>query len=317
MPSRRRPEPPLPPRHGLGPARVRMPPLPPPGQQAGPATVVEFLAKLTGDPDGVHRRVAAGEVLLDDGTPVEPDTPYRSGAAAWLYRDPPEEAPVPHPLPVLHEDEHLVVVDKPPFLATTPRGRHVMETVTVRLRQRLHEYGLQPLHRLDRLTRGVLVCGRRRDERGEYQSLFANGRVTKTYVALAAVREDLRLPLVRRSRVVKERGQLQAREVPGEPNARTGIELIEARDGVGCYRLTPATGRTHQLRVQLAALGVPVLHDPLYPHVQDRAPDDFSRPLPLLAQEVTFTDPVTGQLRRFRSRQRLYWPDGSTVAASR
>lgn len=294
-----------------------MPRLPPQAEHAGPATVVEFLDQVTGDPDGVRHRVTAGEVVLDDGTPVGPGTAYRPGAAVWLYRDLPEEVPVPHPLPVLHEDEHLVVVDKPPFLATTPRGRHVRETVTVRLREQRDESRLQPLHRLDRLTRGVLVCGRRQEERREYQSLFADGGVTKTYLALAPVRADLRLPLVRRSRVVKERGRLQAREVPGEPNARTGVELLEARDGVGCYRLTPATGRTHQLRVHLAALGVPVLHDPLYPQVQDVAPEDFSRPLSLLAQELTFTDPVTGQPRRFRSRQRLTWPDGATVAASR
>lgn len=326
MPRRRRPEPPLPPRQGLGPARVRMPaasPVPATGTAAQAtsrqpfATVVDFLADVTGDADAVRRRVAAGEVVLDDGTPVGPGTAYRPGGAVWLHREPPVEVPVPYPLPLLHEDEHLVVVDKPPFLATTPRGRHVRETVTVRLRQLLAAPELQPLHRLDRLTRGVLVLGRRRGERGGYQAMFADGRVTRTYLALAPVRQELALPLVRRSRVVKERGALQAREVPGEPNSRTGVELLEVRDGVGCYRLTPATGRTHQLRVHLAALGVPVLDDPLYPRVQDVAPGDFSRPLPLLAQELAFTDPVTGRQHRFRSRQRLHWPDGSTVAASR
>lgn len=109
-----------------------------------------------------------------------------------------------------------------------------------------------------------------------------------------------------RSRILKEPGVPAAREVSGEPNAETRVELAGHRAGLGRYRLVPATGQTHQLRVHLAALGVPILGDPLYPEVTGPVPaGDFRRPLQLLARRLEFTDPVTGAHHTFTSGRRL------------
>ena len=261
---------------------------------------MDFLTELTGDADGVCRRVADGEVVMDDGSVVTRSTPYRPGRSVYLYRDLPEEVEVPGEMPVLLRDDDtgLLAVDKPPFLATTPRGSHVAQTALVRLRRQLQLPDLAPAHRLDRLTSGVLLLTTRAQARRPYQQLVQSGGLRKTYEALAPLPVDLDLPALVRNRLVKERGELQARVVPGAPNAQTLVELLEVVEpGLGRYRLTPSTGQTHQLRVHLASLGIPILGDPLYPVVREVAPGDFSAPLQLLASSVGLTDPVNGQER--------------------
>jgi tRNA pseudouridine32 synthase/23S rRNA pseudouridine746 synthase len=171
----------------------------------------------------------------------------------------------------------------------------------VRLRRELDLPDLSPAHRLDRLTAGLLLFTARREVRGAYQTLFARGEVHKTYLARAAVDPALEFPLSLRSRIIKQRSRLQAYEEPGEPNAETLIEHL----GDGLYRLTPRTGRTHQLRVHMAILGIPITGDTLYPNVIDVAPDDFSRPLQLLAQRLEFRDPLGAGRREFVSRREL------------
>jgi tRNA pseudouridine32 synthase / 23S rRNA pseudouridine746 synthase len=162
------------------------------------------------------------------------------------------------------------------------------------------------LHRLDRVTSGLLMLATESRWRGPYQSLFEHRAVHKTYWALAPLREDLELPAVVRNHLRKERGSWQAEVVPGAPvNAETLVELEREADGNGIYRLTPRTGRTHQLRVHLDGLGIPIVDDPLYPEVRDVAVDDFGSPLQLLAGELAFTDPVDGTSRRFRSTRRI------------
>ena len=196
---------------------------------------------------------------------------------------------------MVHRDERLVVVDKPAFLSSIPRGRHVMQSVVVRLRSELGLPELSPLHRLDRVTSGLLMLATEARWRGPYQTLFERRAVHKTYWALAPLRDDLTFPVVVRNHIRKERGSWQAVVVDGAPvNAETHIELESAVDGLGVYRLTPRTGRTHQLRLHMVGLGIPIVDDPLYPVVLDVEVDDFSRPLQLLAGELAFTDPVDG-----------------------
>jgi len=274
---------PLPVRDGMGPARVRL---------RGGVVVDEFRARWGAS---AAAKVLAGDVVLPDGTVVTGTTLLPAGAHVYFYRELRDEVPVPFDIPVLHRDDDIVVVDKPHFLATMPRGRHVAQTALVRLRRELDLPELSPAHRLDRLTAGVLLFTTRREQRGAYQSLFARGLVHKTYLARAAVEANLEFPIVVRSRIIKRRGQLQAVVEPGEPNAETLIEHI----GDGLYRLTPRTGRTHQLRVHMASIGLPIDNDPLYPDAVDVAPDDFSRPMKLLAHSLSFRDPVSGHHREF------------------
>ena len=257
-------------RDGLGPARVRL---------QGGNVADEFERRWA-----AGTKVFAGEVVDADGCVVDATTVLPAGAHVYLYRDLPDEVPVPFDIPILYRDDDIVVVDKPHFLATMPRGGHVAQTATVRLRRELELPELSPAHRLDRLTAGVLLFTARREVRGAYQSMFARGEVRKTYLARAGVEPLLEFPMTVRSRIIKERGRLQAFEEAGHPNAETLIEHL----GDGLYRLTPRTGRTHQLRVHMASLGLPIIGDPLYPNVVDVACGEFSTPLRLLAHSMVF-----------------------------
>lgn len=298
---------PLPPRHGVDAQRFRMP-------QGGPwgslrDHLVERLSVgLTAEQ--VDRMLAAGEFVDADGRPVPPDAPFVPRSVVWAHRDLPDEAPLPADIEVLHRDERLVVIDKPHHMATMPRGKHVVQSALARTRVLTGLPRLAPAHRLDRPTAGVLMLTTEQRWRGAYQQVFAAGLARKTYLAVAPAPDGLELPLLRRSHLVKEHGTHQAREVPGErPNAETLVELVDTAGELGLYRLTPSTGRTHQLRCQLSALGIPIIGDPLYPVDRAVADDDFTQELQLLAAVLEFDDPVDGSPRRFESRRRLAsWP---------
>ncbi|WP_329548665.1 RluA family pseudouridine synthase [Streptomyces sp. NBC_01356] len=296
---RRTPPPPspLPQRDGVDPVRVRLP--------AGEAwaTVRDHLvARLAAGAGVIDQMLDAGQIVDVTGRPVSRDLAYEPGMFVWFHRELPDEEQVPFAVDVMYRDEHLVVADKPHFLATTPRGSHVAETALARLRRQLGIPTLGAAHRLDRLTAGLVLFTVRPEERGAYQSLFRDKQVTKEYEAVAPYDPGLALPRTVRSRIVKERGVLAAREVEGEPNAVSRVELLEHQHERARYRLMPSTGQTHQLRVHMSALGVPILGDPLYPAVTGPVPaGDFRRPLQLLARVLEFTDPVTGREHRFVS----------------
>ncbi len=289
---------PLPQRDGVDPVRLKLP------QGAAWATVRDHLVeRLPVGASVIDGMLDAGLIVDADGRAVPRDMAYVPGMFVWFHRELPYEVPVPFALNVVYRDEHIVVVDKPHFLATTPRGSHVAETALARLRRELGLPTLGAAHRLDRLTAGLVLFTVRPAERGAYQSLFRDRLITKEYEAVAPYDPSLALPRTVRSRIVKERGVLAAREVEGEPNAVSDVELLEQRgDGLARYRLTPHTGQTHQLRVHMSTLGVPILGDPLYPVVTGPVADgDFRRPLQLLARVLAFTDPVTGREHRFVS----------------
>jgi tRNA pseudouridine32 synthase / 23S rRNA pseudouridine746 synthase len=289
--------------------------------------VLAFLAARLPAGDDWAGRLAQGKVLDSLGQPVAADAPCRPGMMFWYWRSPPPETRVPFEIDVLHQDEHLVVVDKPHFLPVTPGGRHLHETVLVRLRQLLGIDSLAPMHRLDLETAGVLVFIVQPATRHVYQSLLKDRQVHKVYEAVAPWRADLTLPLTCRSRLELQDGAtfMQMRVVDGEPNAETRIELIRRLDDVqpaatgavdaqhgdalALYRLTPHTGRKHQLRAQLSALGLPIVGDRIYPKLWPEPPPgaapDYAQPLQLLARELRFTDPISGQLRCFTSQRQL------------
>lgn len=304
------PRSPLPQRHGLDAAWLRTPD----NDAALPArwsTMRDFLIERLPSIAPVAEMLATGEFVDHAGRPWTGDEPYRPNAFVWFHRLLAPEAAVPFAVEVLDEDERVVVIDKPHFLATTPRGTHVTETVIVRLREALDLPELAAAHRLDRLTAGVLVLTKQRRYRSAYAGVFQSRDVHKSYEALAPFDPALEFPRSVRSRIEKRRGSLQAEVVDGEPNAETLIELVEARERYALYRLTPITGKTHQLRVQLAALGLPILGDPLYPTVLDVEPDDFTSPLQLVARRLRFTDPIDQTPRDYLSSFSLEWPGGA------
>ena len=288
---------PLPQRHGLDAVRLRTP------AETSWATMrdhlVERLPRVA--PARIDEMLREQRIVGLDG-PLAPDAPFVPESFLWFHRDLPDEVPVPFEIGIVHRDEDLLVVDKPHFLATIPRGQHIVQTALVRLRRELDLPALSPAHRLDRVTAGLLMFVVRPERRGAYQTLFRDRLVRKTYEAIAPHDPSLRLPRTVRSRIVKERGVICAREEPGPVNAETIVELLEHRDGLGRYRLTPLTGRTHQLRLHMSGLGVPILGDDFYPVLTDKPLDDFRRPLQLLATTLEFTDPISGVQRRFRTR---------------
>jgi tRNA pseudouridine32 synthase/23S rRNA pseudouridine746 synthase len=95
------------------------------------------------------------------------------------------------------------------------------------------------------------------------------------------------------------------KEVEGEPNSETHVDVLGRAGDATLYRLAPVTGRKHQLRLHLSALGIPIVNDRLYPFVLPAGRDDFSSPLKLLAKSVSFRDPLTGRAHHFESDRRL------------
>ncbi|MGO1049077.1 RluA family pseudouridine synthase [Crossiella sp. CA198] len=302
---RRKTPAPLPQRFGLDPARMRLPETGSwPTVRAHLADRLPLVTQDVIDSMFTERRIA------DLSGPLELDAPYVPGGVVWFHRELPVEVPVPFPIGVVHRDEHLLVVDKPHFLATIPRGKHIQETALVKLRRQYDLPDLSAAHRLDRVTAGLMMFVINRSDRGSYQTLFRDRLVHKEYEAVAPVNPGLVLPTTVRSRILKERGVITAQEVDGPPNAETEVELLEQRDGLGRYRLRPKTGRTHQLRLHLTRLGIPILGDDFYPVLTERPLDDFTRPLQLLARTLGFTDPITGEERKFSSRLALTaWTD--------
>lgn len=246
-------------------------------------------------------RIARGRVLAADGTPITAHTPYRPGTPVRYFREVADEPVISGEARIVFADEHLLVADKPPFLPVTPAGAYVTQTLLARLVSATGHMDLAPLHRIDRLTRGLVMFSIRPDTRDAYQALFRERRIGKVYEALAPPLPQAAFPLVRRSRIERGEPFFRMREMPGEANSETRIDVIERGDTLWRYRLEPVTGRKHQLRLQMAGLDAPIANDPLYPRLQPEAPDDPARPLQLLARELVFDDPLSGEPRRFCS----------------
>lgn len=274
--------------------------------------MLRFLSERFPDvtPESWAARLERGDIVDARGVPLKADSHVRQGMRIWYYRELEHpETPVPFEETVLFRDEHILVADKPHFLPTIPTGRFLKETLLVRLKRRYQLPDLVPIHRLDRETAGVVIFSHNPKTRGAYQSMFQKRVVKKVYEALAGAMEGRDFPFTYRSRMQDGAEQFfVSEEVEGEPNSETLIELLERKGELARYRLHPHTGRKHQLRLHLAALGAPILNDAFYPVALPCKGDDFSAPLQLLAREIGFPDPLTGEQRRFCSARQLDWP---------
>jgi tRNA pseudouridine32 synthase / 23S rRNA pseudouridine746 synthase len=301
----------IPTRNGVSPSCVALPPLPA-GDPRWP-TLLDFLAERlpSVDREGWHRRLAAGDVLDEAGRTVGADRRYLGGGRLYYWRALDDEPVIPFEATVLFDDAHLLVVDKPHFLPVTPTGRFVQQSLLVRLKQSTGMDTLSPIHRIDRETAGLVVFSVRPQDRAAYQALFRERAVDKVYEAIAPYDSAVALPRVHHSHMAEDpEAFYRMTETGGEPNSETAITLLEQRGAWARYRLEPVTGKRHQLRVHMAALGLPLAGDQFYPRVL-RGPDeaeDFADPLRLLARGIAFTDPVTGEARRFESGLSLDWP---------
>ena len=257
------------------------------------------------------RRMSLGEVIDERGVAVTEHRLHEANLGIFYYRSIEIEDRIPFEEHVLFQDDHLVVADKPHFLPVIPSGRFVQETLLVRLKNRLAIDSLVPIHRIDSGTAGIVVFCIQDSQRDAYQALFRQREVEKCYEAVGLANASLKLPMTYESQMVQDEHFMRMREETGRGalNSLTHIDLIEARGEHALYRLRPVTGRKHQLRVHCAALGIPILNDPMYPIMQpkpaDDAPRDYSKPLQLLARSVEFRDPITGAARKFVSKRHL------------
>jgi tRNA pseudouridine32 synthase/23S rRNA pseudouridine746 synthase len=262
--------------------------------------MVEFLAERLPRVEDWPERLARGSVVDDHGHPLE--TAYRPNRRVYYWRFLETEPDVPGQERIVFQDEHLLVADKPHFLPVTPGGIYARQTLMARLRHATGLADLVPIHRLDRETAGLVVFSVRREDRDAYHRLFRERAVDKVYEAIARF-SDGTWPRVVRHRLEEPAGDdfMQMQVVDGEPNAETRIALVERLEGgLARYELRPLTGQRHQLRVQMNALGLPIVGDRIYPVLQPHEnPPRFDAPLQLVAREIAFTDPVTGQRREF------------------
>jgi tRNA pseudouridine32 synthase / 23S rRNA pseudouridine746 synthase len=301
----------LPTKNGVGPSVVGLPK----EDSAQWRSITDFLAdRFPAIPRATWlQRMADGDVEDEFGAPVTPERPYQGHMRVYYYRDLEIEPRIPFDEVILHQDEHLIVVDKPHFLPVTPSGKYLQETVLVRLKRKLGLDDLVPIHRIDRDTAGLVLFSVQPATRDAYQALFRDRAVHKTYEAIAPWKSDLTFPLTRESRIVEDtsegRGFMTQTEVEITPhapaNALTHIDVLEVKGNLARYQLKPVTGKRHQLRVHMLALGIPIQGDGIYPVLTPEGQIDYENPLQLLAKLIEWSDPITREVRRFESKRKL------------
>ncbi|MBU5614811.1 pseudouridine synthase [Geomonas azotofigens] len=287
------------------PAKVTMPRL----EHPYPTVFAFLLERFPRIPREVwESRIAQGKVLGEDGAPVGLATPYAPQKRVFYFREIEAEREIPFEEEILFQNEELLVACKPHFLPVTPGGAYLNQSLLHRLRERTGIHHLVPLHRIDRETAGLVLFSTNPKTRGRYCGLFRDGCIEKEYRAVGAGRvPDGRDRWLVESRLVPGEPWFVMATEPGVPNARSDIRLLAERGGDSLFSLSPLTGKTHQLRVHLSSLGVPILNDRLYPRLQPSRPDDFDKPLQLLARRLRFKDPISGNWLEFQSERALLW----------
>lgn len=291
---------------GISPSKVFLP-----SDDKNHRTVLDFLMHQFPaiSKDEWISRFHDGLILDADEIPLEISADYRPNSWVYYFRRVEAEEIIPFEEVILYQDEHLLIADKPHFLPVTPGGHYLQETLLVRLRNKTGIETLSPIHRIDRETAGLVAFSKHPEGRNSYQALFRDKAVTKIYEAIAPHRPEQRhrFPLEYASRIEESDIFIQMREVSGEPNSNSVIELIELAGSWARYRLHLGSGKKHQLRVHMNALGLPIKNDQIYPVLKPHVTvgKNFDEPLQLLAKELAFMDPLTKKQHHFKSSREL------------
>lgn len=249
-------------------------------------------------------RMSRGDIVDQDGKPFSEHCEYKGDIFLFYYREIPDEPKIPFKEKILFKNDNIIVVDKPHFIPVTPTGRFVKESLLARLKHHYADEDISPIHRLDRETAGIVMFTCNKEVRGAYQSLFQQRNVDKTYHAIAQL-SDKEFPFTHKSRMVKGEPFFIMKEVEGEKNSETKIDVINVKGKLAKYQLKPVSGKQHQLRVHMMSIGTPILNDPFYPNVLPDKGEDYSAPLQLLAKSISFIDPISQEKRSFESEQDL------------
>lgn len=240
---------------------------------------------------------------------VKDDTPYRVGLRIRYAREVENEPEWTGETPILFQNEHFLVVDKPPFMPVTPAGPWVGRSLLYQLEAATGLRDLAPIHRLDRETSGLVLFSVSQVARAAFHRLFMDALVKKEYEAMARLpKRPEQSEWVVENRLEREAGSLRMRVAEGQANSHSRIQLVETRDGFGRFLVLPRSGKKHQIRIHMNLIGFPIFNDRLYP---SRLPPDDLQPsgrLGLLAKELGFRDPFSGEERSFTSLQSLPWP---------
>jgi 23S rRNA pseudouridine1911/1915/1917 synthase len=267
-------------------------------------TLAARLKTLFPEASGVSRKdwLAHGRVTVNGAVVRDGRTPVAAGDRVRLGAETVARVHLPHPLRLVHEDADLLVIDKPADLLTIAT-EHDEERTAYRM---VHAYlaAKRPperpfiVHRLDRQTSGLLVLAKTVGAKRDLQSQFAARTVTRGYVAVVEGRVGADAGTLE-DRIVQSRTLRVRRARSADENARIAVTRYRVRERgptTTVLDLTLGTGRRHQIRVQLAALGHPVVGDRTY-----HAKTDPIRRLALHATTLAFVHPTTGAAVRFES----------------
>jgi 23S rRNA pseudouridine1911/1915/1917 synthase len=256
-----------------------------------------------------RERMARGEIIRR-GKPAAPDDRLTAGDVLVWRRPPWEEPPVPTAIPVLYEDESVLVVDKPAGLPVLPDGGYLENTLVFLLRgHAAADAPPVPVHRLGRGTSGVIVLARSATVREHLCAQFRRataeaGRAVlrKSYRALTSAVPGLPDAIEIRQPIgpvpCARLGTVHAASPAGRP-ACSRCRILARRGGTLLWEIELITGRPHQIRIHLASIGAPLLGDPFYGPGGVPRPDSDALPgdigYTLRACALRFVHPRTGR----------------------
>jgi tRNA pseudouridine32 synthase / 23S rRNA pseudouridine746 synthase len=251
-------------------------------------------------------RIDNGQIHTDRGAGITRNTKYRAGMKLSYFREIQYEVIIPFKETIIFQNDHLIVVCKPHFLPVQPAGPYVAECLLNRLKKSLGKIELVPLHRIDRETAGIVLLSANPASRSVYHKLFEERKIKKVYEAIGTIPENRLLDhwLVE-NRIVESDNWPLMKNANGPINARTIIQKIAEQDNLAKFNIEPLTGKGHQIRLHLQMIGSSILNDRYHPTLQPEKPDDFRNPLQLLARQLSFIDPITGEFLEFTSSRQL------------